>query len=84
MCFPLGMSLCRDAFSGFDAEAVAKYNEKKITSISTEYNIELSLIRGAVDNASRILEVHIQKSLHYFHHFTLSLSFFQEQVEYFP
>lgn len=63
MCFVLGYLVCRDAFSGFDAEVVAKYNEKKITSISTDYNIELSLVRGAVDNASRILEVHIQKTL---------------------
>ncbi|KAM6552394.1 hypothetical protein CsatB_002202 [Cannabis sativa] len=47
----------RDAFSGFDAEIVAKYNEKKIKSINTEYNIELSLIRGVVDNANRILEI---------------------------
>ncbi|PON44624.1 Methyladenine glycosylase [Parasponia andersonii] len=47
----------RDALSGFDAEAVAKYNEKKITSISTNFNIELSLIRGTVDNAIRILEI---------------------------
>lgn len=52
-------SLCRNAFSGFDAEAVSKYNEKKITSIGADYGVELSLIRGAVDNANRILEVHI-------------------------
>lgn len=50
--------MSREAFSGFDAEVVAKYSEKKIKSINTEYNIELSLIRGVVDNASRILEVH--------------------------
>ncbi|XP_062094706.1 uncharacterized protein LOC133800695 [Humulus lupulus] len=47
----------REAFSGFDAEVVAKYSEKKIKSINTEYNIELSLIRGVVDNAGRILEI---------------------------
>lgn len=47
----------RDAFSGFDAEAVSKYNEKKITSIGADYSIELSLIRGAVDNANRILTI---------------------------
>ncbi|EXB83232.1 Putative Glutamine amidotransferase [Morus notabilis] len=47
----------RNAFSGFDAEAVSKYNEKKITSIGADYGIELSLIRGAVDNANRILEI---------------------------
>ncbi|OIT38279.1 PREDICTED: uncharacterized protein LOC109239614 [Nicotiana attenuata] len=47
----------RDAFSGFDPEIVSKYNEKKITSISAEYGIELSQLRGAVDNSNRILEI---------------------------
>ncbi|XP_031125462.1 uncharacterized protein LOC116027843 [Ipomoea triloba] len=47
----------RDAFSGFDAEAVSKYTEKKITSVSADYGIELSQVRGAVDNSIRILEV---------------------------
>ncbi|XP_060671288.1 uncharacterized protein LOC107404723 [Ziziphus jujuba] len=47
----------REAFSGFDAEAVGKYNEKKITSLSFDYGIELSLVRGAVDNSNRILEI---------------------------
>ncbi|MCL7042698.1 hypothetical protein MKW94_023064, partial [Papaver nudicaule] len=46
----------RDAFSGFDPEVVANLNERKITSISTEYGIELSRVRGAVDNSNRILE----------------------------
>lgn len=47
----------RDAFSGFDVEAVSKYSEKKINSISSEYRIELSLVRGAVDNSKQILQV---------------------------
>lgn len=47
----------RDAFSGFDAETVSKYSEKKINSISTEYNIELRLVRGVVDNSNRILQI---------------------------
>ncbi|XP_049401104.1 uncharacterized protein LOC125864995 [Solanum stenotomum] len=47
----------RDAFSGFDAEIVAKYNEKKINSTSIEYGIELSQVRGVVDNSKRILEM---------------------------
>lgn len=47
----------RDAFSGFDAEIVANFTEKKITSICTDYGIELSQVRGAVDNANRILEI---------------------------
>ncbi|XP_009593254.1 uncharacterized protein LOC107798986 [Nicotiana tabacum] len=47
----------RDAFSGFDPEIVSKYNEKKITSTSAEYGIELSQVRGAVDNSNRILEI---------------------------
>lgn len=49
--------LCREAFSGFDAEAVAKFNEKKITSVSADTGTDISLIRGVVDNAKRILEV---------------------------
>ncbi|GLT81282.1 hypothetical protein SLA2020_526740 [Shorea laevis] len=47
----------REAFSGFDAEIVAKYSEKKMTSISAEYGIDVRQVRGAVDNANRILEV---------------------------
>ncbi|CDP04102.1 unnamed protein product [Coffea canephora] len=47
----------RDAFSGFDAEILATFTEKKITSICTDYGIELSQVRGAVDNANRILEI---------------------------
>ncbi|XP_057510726.1 uncharacterized protein LOC130793092 [Actinidia eriantha] len=47
----------RDAFSGFDAETVSKFNEKKISSICADYGIELSQIRGVVDNANLILEV---------------------------
>lgn len=47
----------RDAFSGFDADVVSMYSEKKINSISSEYHIELSLVRGAVDNSKRIIQV---------------------------
>ncbi|KAI3965983.1 hypothetical protein MKX01_010940 [Papaver californicum] len=47
----------RDAFSGFDPEIVANLNERQITSLSTEYGIELSRVRGAVDNSNRILEI---------------------------
>lgn len=47
----------RLAFSGFDAETVSKFSEKKISSITADYDIEISLIRGIVDNANRILEV---------------------------
>lgn len=47
----------REAFSGFDPEIVAKFSEKKINSICTDYGIEMSQVRGAVDNANRILEV---------------------------
>ncbi|XP_057811974.1 uncharacterized protein LOC131026211 [Salvia miltiorrhiza] len=47
----------RDAFSGFDVEAVSKYSEKKMNGISCQYRIELSLVRGAVDNAKRILQI---------------------------
>ncbi|MCD9559724.1 hypothetical protein HAX54_017897 [Datura stramonium] len=47
----------REAFSGFDPEIVAKYNEKKINSTSSEYGIELSQVRGVIDNSKRILEI---------------------------
>ncbi|KAF9686062.1 hypothetical protein SADUNF_Sadunf03G0119300 [Salix dunnii] len=47
----------REAFSGFDAETVAKFTEKKITSISAEYGLDISQVRGVVDNSNRILEV---------------------------
>ncbi|KAH7836575.1 hypothetical protein Vadar_003034 [Vaccinium darrowii] len=47
----------REAFSGFDAEIVSKFSEKKISSIRADYDIEISQIRGVVDNANRILEI---------------------------
>ncbi|CAK7335958.1 unnamed protein product [Dovyalis caffra] len=47
----------REAFSGFDAEIVAKFTEKKIISISAEYGIDISQVRGVVDNSNKILEV---------------------------
>jgi DNA-3-methyladenine glycosylase I len=48
---------CREAFSGFDAEVVAKFTEKKIASISAEYGIDTSQVRGVVDNSNKIMEV---------------------------
>ncbi|CBI27376.3 hypothetical protein VitviT2T_001139 [Vitis vinifera] len=47
----------RDALSGYDAEIVGKFSEKKITSISAYYGIDLSQVRGVVDNSNRILEI---------------------------
>ncbi|CAN6545711.1 unnamed protein product [Malus baccata var. baccata] len=47
----------REAFSGFDADVVAKFSEKKITSLSADSGVDISLVRGVVDNAKRILEV---------------------------
>ncbi|CAI0546214.1 unnamed protein product [Linum tenue] len=47
----------REAFSGFDPQVVAKFNEKKMNSISAEYGIDICQVRGIVDNSSRILEV---------------------------
>jgi 3-methyladenine DNA glycosylase Tag len=55
---------CREAFSGFDAEIVAKFTEKKIASISAEYGLDISQVRGVVDNSNRILEV-MQLSFHH-------------------
>lgn len=50
----------REAFSGFDAEIVAQYSEKKITSLSSLYGLELSQILGIIDNSKRILEVRME------------------------
>lgn len=50
----------REAFSGYNPETVAQYSEKKITSLSSLYGLELSQIRGVVDNSKRILEVRTQ------------------------
>ncbi|KAJ4702755.1 putative DNA-3-methyladenine glycosylase [Melia azedarach] len=47
----------REAFSGFEAEVIAKFTEKKITSISSRYGIDISQVRGFVDNSHRILQV---------------------------
>ncbi|KAM7270275.1 hypothetical protein ACFE04_029489 [Oxalis oulophora] len=47
----------REAFSEFDPEIVAKFSEKKITTTSSNYVIDIGLVRGAVDNSKRILEV---------------------------
>ncbi|GMJ02818.1 hypothetical protein like AT5G44680 [Hibiscus trionum] len=47
----------RDAFSGFDAETVANFTEKQMITISTQYGIDISRVRGVVDNSNRILEV---------------------------
>lgn len=62
----------RDAFSGFEAETVANFTEKQMTTISSEYGIDISRVRGVVDNSNRILEV-INYSF-IFNQFTLLLS----------
>ncbi|XP_038970177.1 uncharacterized protein LOC103713352 isoform X2 [Phoenix dactylifera] len=47
----------RAAFAEFDAEVVSKFTERQMSSISSEYGLDLGRVRGTVDNASRILEV---------------------------
>lgn len=47
----------RKAFMEFEAEAVAKISEKEMNEISTEYKIEMSKVRGIVENATKILEI---------------------------
>ncbi|KAJ4893469.1 DNA glycosylase superfamily protein [Raphanus sativus] len=47
----------RKAFMEFEAEAVAKLNEKEMNAISIEYKIEMSKVRGVVENATKILEI---------------------------
>jgi DNA-3-methyladenine glycosylase I len=50
----------REAFAGFDAEIVAKYTARKIGSLIEKYGLDLTFVRGVVDNANRILEVRLQ------------------------
>ncbi|XP_028773376.1 uncharacterized protein LOC114730457 [Neltuma alba] len=47
----------RKAFSEFDAETVANLSDKQMMSISSEYGIDISRVRGVVDNANRILKI---------------------------
>lgn len=47
----------RAAFNGFEAEEVAKFTERQINSICSEYAMDQGRVRGVVDNAIRILEV---------------------------
>ncbi|XVE53407.1 hypothetical protein DITRI_Ditri03aG0000500 [Diplodiscus trichospermus] len=47
----------RDAFLGFDEEIVANFTDKQMTTISSHYGIDISRVRGVVDNSNRILEV---------------------------
>ncbi|KAK1280546.1 hypothetical protein QJS04_geneDACA014304 [Acorus gramineus] len=45
------------AFSGFDAEIVSRFSERRIASVSAQCSIDLGKVRGVIDNAKRILEV---------------------------
>ncbi|VAH64977.1 unnamed protein product [Triticum turgidum subsp. durum] len=54
----------REAFSGFDVDAVAKYTEKQMASVSAGYGLDLGTIRGAVNNACRMLEVPTVRRAH--------------------
>ncbi|PON41791.1 Methyladenine glycosylase [Trema orientale] len=47
----------RNAFSGFDADTIASFTDKQMVSISTDYGIDISRVRGVVDNSNRILEI---------------------------
>ncbi|CAD6229501.1 unnamed protein product [Miscanthus lutarioriparius] len=47
----------REAFSGFNVDAVSKYTEKQMASLSADYGLDLGTVRGTVNNACRILEV---------------------------
>ena len=47
----------RNAFSGFDAETIVTFTDKQMMSISSKYAIDISRVRGVVDNSNRILEV---------------------------
>lgn len=77
---------CRAAFAEFDAELVSKYTEKKqMVSISAAYGLDLGRVRGVVDNAKRILEVH-DPSYHaqifvLFHQDFMGLSEYKKMVD---
>lgn len=47
----------RNAFSGFEAGIVATFTDKQITWISSKYGMDITRIRGVVDNSLRILEI---------------------------
>ncbi|KAG7624981.1 putative DNA-3-methyladenine glycosylase I [Arabidopsis thaliana] len=47
----------RKAFMEFEAEVVAKLTEKEMNAISIEYKIEMSKVRGVVENAKKIVEI---------------------------
>ncbi|WJX87474.1 DNA-3-methyladenine glycosylase I [Trifolium repens] len=47
----------RTAFSEFNPATLANLTDKQMMSISLEYGIDISRVRGVVDNANRILEV---------------------------
>ncbi|KAG5016536.1 hypothetical protein AAZX31_08G229200 [Glycine max] len=47
----------RAAFSEFDVATLANLTDKQMVSISLEYGIDISRVRGVVDNANRILEI---------------------------
>jgi DNA-3-methyladenine glycosylase I len=58
----LSIFLCRDAFAGFDAAVVAKFNEKKIATLIANPRIRIpeAKVRGDIDNAKRVLEVSLK------------------------
>ncbi|CAH8296247.1 unnamed protein product [Eruca vesicaria subsp. sativa] len=47
----------REAFSDFEAELIADFNEKRIQSIVNDYSIGLSQVLAIVDNSKQILKV---------------------------
>ena len=51
----------RNAFSEFNAATLANLTDKQMLSISLEYGIDISRVRGVVDNANQILEVNESK-----------------------
>ncbi|KAL6005300.1 hypothetical protein ACLOJK_005863 [Asimina triloba] len=50
-------TIIRAAFAGFDVETVANSTEKQIVLMSADCGLDLNKVRGAVDNANRILQV---------------------------
>ncbi|CAA7014865.1 unnamed protein product [Microthlaspi erraticum] len=50
-------NIFREAFSDFEAELVADFNEKKIQSIVNDYGIDRSQVLAIVDNSKQILKV---------------------------
>ncbi|CAN8269410.1 unnamed protein product [Cochlearia groenlandica] len=47
----------RKAFMDFEAETIAKLSEKDMNTISNEHKIDITKVRGIIENATKIIEI---------------------------